>query len=148
MSETATVASIALYPSAATSATTAQSVSGAVQALTIFGVSLGLRPDILFAGFLGALASIVLLNSVPMAGSGGFSARMNNVIQRLFVALASAATAGYLAPLIESVIPVLSEAWLLGSAFVVGAGARILLQSFIKRYSSAVHADPNPPVNS
>ena len=40
----------------------------AVPTITAFGVPLGLRPDVLLAGFLGAMAAIALLNTVPSSG--------------------------------------------------------------------------------
>lgn len=143
MSEPTTAASIALYPSAGSGAfaglTPAAGVGSAVQVLTIAGVSLGLRPDFLIAGMLGAVVSIFLLNSVPLVGDG-FGARINNMAQRFGVVLCSAVTSGYLTPLVAStltVITTVSEAWLLGLAFVVGAGARAFLQRILKHYTDA-----------
>lgn len=140
MSDAATAAGIALYPSAgggALSGGSTMTVGGAVQILTIFGISLGLRPDVLVAGMLGAVASIFLLNSVPMVGEGVW-ARISNALQRFFVVISSAGTSGYLAPLITSLIP-MNQSWLMGTAFIVGAGARIMLQRFIQRYSDVIH---------
>lgn len=143
MSEAATTAaSIALYPSAGggvLSGGSSMTVGGAVQILTIFGVSLGLRPDFLVAGMLGAVASIFLLNSVPLEGAGVF-ARISNMVQRFFVVLSSSVTSGYLAPLMTAFVPSLSMELQLGSAFVIGAGARILLQRIIQRYSDALRS--------
>lgn len=110
-----------------------------MQILTIFGVSLGLRPDFLVAGMLGAVASIFLLNSVPMEGFGVL-ARISNMAQRFFVVLSSSVTSGYLAPLVTSLISAMNAELQLGVAFVIGAGARVLLQRIIQRYSDAIHA--------
>lgn len=53
-----------ITPAAATLA----SATAAVPTLVAFGVNLGLRPDVLVAGFAGALVAIVLLGSVPSDG--------------------------------------------------------------------------------
>lgn len=146
MSEAATTAAgIALYPSAGggvLSGGSSATVGGAVQILTIFGVSLGLRPDFLVAGMLGAVASIFLLNSVPLEGHG-VMARISNMLQRFFVVLSSSVTSGYMTPLSMAMIPTMGAELQLGVAFVVGAGARILLQRCIQRYSDAIHT-PKP----
>ena len=42
--------------------------TAATAVLTAFGVPLGLRVDLLIAGFAGALVAIVLLNTVPGTG--------------------------------------------------------------------------------
>lgn len=47
-----------------TTVATITTASVTVPALAAFGVSIGLRPDVLIAGFGGSLATIVLLNSV------------------------------------------------------------------------------------
>jgi len=146
MSDAATAAGIALYPAAGGGANL--SVGGAVQILTIFGVSLGLRPDFLIAGMLGAVASIFLLNSVPLEGQG-FGARLSNMFQRFFVVLSSAATAGYLSPLFAGLLSLNSD-WGMATAFLVGAGARILLLASINRLhgkidpATARKAPPTP----
>lgn len=136
MSETATAAGIALYPSSGAGAIAGLTPAGAVQVLTVAGVSFGLRPDFLIVGMLGAVASIFLLNSVPLVGDG-FGARLNNMVQRFCVVLSSAVTSGYLTPLVMSIIP-MNDTWVLGIAFLVGAGARVFLQRIIKRYSNAI----------
>ena len=42
--------------------------AGATSAITAFGVPLGLRADLLIAGFAGSLVAIILLNTVPGTG--------------------------------------------------------------------------------
>lgn len=155
MSAETAAAGVALYPSGSAAVGSGSSIAGLmagagsvpVPVLTILGVSLGLRPDILFAGFCGALVSILLLNSVPLVGEG-VSARISNTVQRLFVALSSSVSAGYLTPLIVSIIPAMSEPWVLGSAFVIGGGARVMLQNFIKRYAEAIYPEHRPAVSA
>lgn len=129
MSDAATAAGIALYPAAGSGVNL--SMGGAVQILTIFGVSLGLRPDYLIVGMLGAMASIFLLNSVPLEREG-FSARLSNMFQRFFVVVSSAVTAGYLAPLFVGLLRLETD-WAMATAFIVGAGARMFLLGSINR---------------
>ena len=104
----------------------------AVPALTIYGVALGLRADILLAGFLGAIAAIALLNSVPSTGDT-WRELIRTTFKRVFVALASAFTAGYLTP---ALLDHVSLATQLASAFVVGAGAQKMLAVAIERLAS------------
>ena len=52
-------------PSSTATAVTLVGTAVSTQALTAFGVPLGLRADVLLAGFLGSLIAIILLNTVP-----------------------------------------------------------------------------------
>lgn len=105
----------------------------AVPVLSIYGVSLGLRADILLAGFLGAVAAIALLNMVPSTGDT-WRELIRTTGRRVFVALASAVTAGYLAP---AFLPsAISPPSLLAFSFVVGAGAQKFLNMAIDKWSS------------
>ncbi|MES2972378.1 MAG: hypothetical protein V4757_02160 [Pseudomonadota bacterium] len=103
----------------------------AVPVLTIWGVSLGLRADVLLAGFMGAVAAIALLNTVPSTGDTWVEL-LRTTARRIGVALAGSVTAGYLAPAFmpESI----SVPSLLGCAFVVGAGAQKALNMAIDRW--------------
>ena len=105
--------------------------AASVPALNVFGVHLGLRPDVLFAGFSGSLVAIALLNSVPVSGDT-WSELLRTTLRRAFVALASSATAGYL-------VPVLSEhaaaSTTLASAFLVGAAAQKILVVSLAKFS-------------
>lgn len=114
-----------------TAAVTLAAGSIAVPALTIAGIPLGLRPDILLAGFAGSLVAIILLNSVPASGDT-WSALLRTTLRRIMVALASSLTAGYLAPM-ALLIAQLPDAMLLGSAFAVGGGAQRVLLSVLHR---------------
>lgn len=105
----------------------------AVPALTAFGVPLGLRADVLLAGFLGALAAIALLNSVPSSGDS-LRELLQTTLRRAFVAIASSVTAGYLAP--AALPDHLALASLLGIAFVVGAGAQKALAVAIVKFGN------------
>lgn len=108
-------------------------VSGvAVPTLAVFGMQLGLRADVLLAGFLGALVAIILLGTVP-GSSDTFKDLVKTTVRRVFVAVASSATAGYLVP---AMIDHLALPTLLASSFVVGAGAQRVLNVAIDKFGS------------
>lgn len=112
--------------------------SAVVPALTAFGVNLGLRPDVLVAGFAGALVAIVLLGSVPSEGDT-WQHLVRATFKRVAVSVASALTAGYLTPL-ALLLANVPESLLLGVAFAVGGGAQKVLRGVIDRL--------NPPPRS
>ena len=93
--------------------------------ITAFGVSLGLRVDVLIAGFAGALVAIILLNAVP-GSSDTWRELVRTTLRRMLVAMASSVTAGYLTPMF-AVPSIVGEPWQLGAAFVVGAFAQRML---------------------
>jgi hypothetical protein len=103
----------------------------AVAMLTAWGINLGLRPDVLVAGFAGALVAIVLLHSVPSEGDT-WQHLVRATFRRIAVALASSLTAGYTTPL-ALLMANLPDALLLGVAFAVGAGAQRILRGVIER---------------
>ncbi len=109
-------------------------------AITAFGVPLGLRADLLIAGFAGSLVAIILLNTVPSAGDT-WRELVRTTMRRMSVAFASARTAGYLSPLARLVAQ-LPESLLLGGAFAVGGGAQQVLMFAIKRLSGPTAATP------
>lgn len=111
---------------------TVMAATAAVPALTAFGVPLGLRPDVLVAGFSGALVAIILLGSVPAEGDT-WQHMIRTAFRRIFVALASSLTAGYLTPL-ALLLANLPDSLLLGLAFAVGGGAQRVLLSMINRF--------------
>lgn len=110
-----------------------------VPLLTAFGVPLGLRADVLLAGLLGALAAIVLLNTVPPTGDS-IKELLRTTARRIGVAVASAVTAGYLLPAVMNDGAALST--ILAGAFVVGAGAQKLLAVAIEKMSQRVEKLP------
>lgn len=114
-----------------TAAVTLAAGSIAVPALTVAGIPLGLRPEILIAGFSGALVAIILLNSVPSSGDT-WSELLRTTLRRMAFAIASSLTAGYLAPMIM-LIGQLPDAAQLGSAFAVGGGAQRVLLAVLRR---------------
>lgn len=117
-----------------TAVATVATAAATVPALTAFGVPLGLRPELLVAGFAGALVAIVLLNAVPGA-SDTWRELLRTTTRRIFAAVASSLTAGYLTPMLAAGVAI-SEPVLLGLAFAAGAGAQQLLRKAIARVSS------------
>lgn len=115
-----------------TAAATLVAQAAAVPVLTVAGISLGLRADVLLAGFAGAVAAMTLLNSVPATGD---TARelARTTFKRVGVSIGSAVTAGYTAPLVALIngIPI---PFILSVSFVVGAGAMQLLPWLIERF--------------
>ena len=127
-------------PATSAAAATIAAATAAVPVLTAFGIPLGLRPDVLIAGFAGALVAIVLLDTVP-AGGDTWPHLVRTTVRRILVALASSLTAGYLTPvvLLVSQIP---DALLLGAAFGTGGGAQKVLRSVIDRWNPGKAAAP------
>lgn len=105
-----------------------------VPMLTAFGVPLGLRADVLVAGLFGGFVAIILLNSVPSEGDT-WQHLISTTLERMFVAVASSLTAGYLTPLVLLFIN-LPDSFLLGVAFAVGVGALHVLQKLIAKIKS------------
>lgn len=101
--------------------------------LTLFGVPLGLRADLLIAGFFGSLVAIILLNSVP-GSADTWTELIRTTLRRMFVAVASSLTAGYLTPLVL-LMASLPDPLLLSAAFAVGGGAQKVLVFAISRAS-------------
>ena len=120
-------------PTTTTAGATIAAATAAVPMLTAFGVPLGLRPDVLVAGFAGALVAIVLLGSVPAEGDT-WRHLVSTTFRRIAVALASSLTAGYLTPL-TLLLANLPDSLLLGAAFAVGGGAQRVLLAGIRRIS-------------
>lgn len=128
---TTTAAGLATIAGGAASAT----------ALTVLGVPLGLRADLLIAGFAGSLVAIILLNAVP-GSSDTWAELLRTTVRRMLVACASSLTAGYLTPL-ALLVAQLPESLLLGAAFATGGGAQQVLMFAIKRLSGATAQTPN-----
>lgn len=111
-----------------------------VPVITAWGISLGLRADLLIAGFAGSLVAIVLLNSVPSSGDT-WQELIRTTLRRMMVAVASSLTAGYLTPL-AMLVAAMPEPLILGSAFAVGGGAQQVLMFMIRRFSGAPPGSP------
>lgn len=121
-------------PTSTTAAVTTIAAAGvSINVISAFGVSLGLRADLLIAGFFGSLVAIILLNSVPGTGDT-WQQLMRTTLRRMFVALASSLTAGYLTPL-AMLLANVPETLLLSAAFATGGGAQKVLAFVIKRLS-------------
>lgn len=126
-----------------TSIATLGTASVAVPAIAAFGVSLGLRPDVLIAGFGGSLVAIILLNTVPSGGDTWLHL-LRSSGRRMAVAGASSITAGYLTPL-ALLLANVPEPLLLSMAFVTGAFAQRALVSMARRLLPVEHpARPAP----
>ena len=118
---------------ASTASLTFVAASISVPVLTAFGVPLGLRADLLIAGFAGSLVAIILLNSVPGTGDT-WRELVRATVRRMFVAMASSLTAGYLTPL-ALLLANLPDPLVISAAFAVGGGAQQVLMFAIKRLS-------------
>lgn len=118
-----------------TAAATIASAMVSTSAITLLGIPLGLRADMLVAGFAGSLVSIILLNTVPPYGDT-WRDLMRTTVRRMFVSMASSLTAGYLTPMVMLAVA-LPDPLVMGAAFGTGAGAQKLLMSTIARLSAA-----------
>ena len=101
---------------------TLAAAGASIPMVTAFGVPLGLRADLLIAGFAGSIVAITLLNSVP-GSSDTWRELLRTTLRRMLVAIASSLTAGYLAPL-AMLLASLPDPLVLGGAFAVGGGAQ------------------------
>lgn len=112
-------------------ATTLIGTAAAVPILTLFGVSTGLRPDMLMAALAGSIAAMVFLNTVPSTGDTLLEL-FRTSIKRVFVSIASSVVGGYATPLFMLALTSPPDPVVLGTAFVVGAGAQTLLPKLIE----------------
>lgn len=119
--------------STAVAAATLAAAGASIPTLAILGVPLGLRVDVLIAGFAGSLVAIILLNTVPAVGDT-WQHLLRTTLRRMFVAIASSLTAGYLTPL-AMLIAALPDPLIIGCAFGVGGGAQQVLSFVIRRLS-------------
>lgn len=124
----------------AAAAATMAAAGVSIPMLTAFGVPLGLRADLLIAGFAGSLVAIVLLNSVPPTGDT-WRELIRLSVRRAMVAVCSALTAGYITPL-ALLLASVPDALMLSGAFAVGGGAQQVLMFAIRRFSGQVVATP------
>ncbi len=128
--------------STAAAVVTLAAAGASIPVLTVLGVPLGLRADLLIAGFAGGIAAIGLLNSVP--GTDDTWREMLRLgRRRVFVTVCSALTAGYSTPVLMP-FENISVSFLLGGAFIVGAGAQQVLAAAIKRFVKPDPAQPKP----
>lgn len=128
--------------STATAAITMAAGAVSIPVLTILGVPLGLRADLLIAGFSGGLVAIGLLNTVP-GTSDTWREMVRLGMRRAMVAICSALTAGYISPL-ALLIANVPPAMILGVAFAVGGGAQQVLTFIIRRLSGTPAPEAAP----
>ena len=129
--------------STAVGLSTVAAAAVSTSALTAFGVPLGLRADLLVAGFFGSLVAIVLLNTVP-GSTDTWMELVRTSVRRLGVAWASSITAGYMTPLLLLLANV-PESLLLSMAFLAGAGAQRVLIWCMRRYWPDAGGVATPP---
>lgn len=107
--------------------------TAAIPVLAIFGIPLGLRADLLLAGFFGAVAAMTLLNSVPSAGDT-FRDMLATSLRRIGVCIGSSVCSGYMVPLFISMGDIKMVGLDLAVAFVLGAGAQQILRATINKW--------------
>ena len=115
-----------------TATATLVAASIAVPAITAFGVPLGLRADLLIAGFAGSLVAIILMNTVPTTGDT-WRELIRVSLRRVSVACASSALAGYMTPLALLVANV-PDSMVLSMAFLLGVLGQKAIVWFERRY--------------
>lgn len=118
---------------------TLAAATATVPVITLFGVPLGLRPDVLIAGFAGALAAMALFNTVPGTGDTWWE-MVRTALRRMGVALTSSLTAGYLTPLALLMANV-PDSLLMAGAFVVGGSAQEIFARAIKLFRGKESAE-------
>lgn len=124
-----------------TSAASLALAATAIPVLTIAGVSLGLRADVLLAGFAGSVAAMALLNTVPSSGDGARTF-IRTSVKRLSVAVGSSVTAAYIAPLV-ALIHNVPDSLILSISFIAGAGAMRMLPWLIERFARGREPEGN-----
>ena len=124
----------------AAAVTTIAAATATIPVLTILGIPLGVPPETLIAGFFGGLVGVILLNTVPPSDSGAWAA-ICTAAHRMVVTFASSLTAGYVAPMFSGIIAVIPGVSpygaLLGSAFLVGAGAQRVMAKAVEKFAPA-----------
>lgn len=123
-------------PTTTLGAATLAATGTALPAIVAFGVPLGLRVDVLVAGFFGSLVAIILLNTVPSSGDTWLEL-LRTTLRRMFVTLASSLTAGYLTPIVVEVMH-MSVPMVVFLAFVVGAAAQKVLAASIRKMEGSI----------
>jgi len=115
--------------------------------LVVFGYALGLRADVLVAGFAGAVVALTFFNSVPSSGDT-LRHLVETTLWRMWWCLASSLTAGYMTPLmllLEGPQFRIPEQLMFSVAFVIGVGAQRLLGRFLQRAERQISgATPAP----
>lgn len=103
--------------------------------IVFLGYSLGVRADVLLAGFAGSLAALAFFDTVPSSGDT-WRELLRTTMRRLMVMLASSLTSGYITPLLmlaDGTQLRIPESLMLSVGFVAGAGAQHILARLIRR---------------
>ncbi len=109
--------------------------------LVVAGVSLGLQVDVLIAGLAGAVAAIVLLDTVPRSNDS-WRELVRSTGKRVSVAVVSAAVSGYLSPVAAAIVQALLPAAsadsngrtiALACALILGGGAQRIFKALVER---------------
>jgi NaMN:DMB phosphoribosyltransferase len=129
-------------PTTSAAAATLAVAAVTVPPLMVLGISTGLRPDMLLAGFFGSLAAMALLNTVPSSGDT-WRHMLRTTGRRVCNAGASAALAGYLGPSMLELAGI-PDRYALALAFVAGAGAQSVLQLAVARLANFTQ-NASPP---
>lgn len=110
-----------------------------VPQIVILGYAIGLRADVLLAGFAGSVVALAFFNTVPSTGDT-WRALLETTVKRMWWCLASALSAGYMTPLLMLLdgdklrIP---ESLMLSVAFLAGGGAQRIVGRWINRAETA-----------
>lgn len=115
--------------------------------IAIAGYAIGLRADVLVAGFAGSIVALTFFNSVPSTGDT-LRQLIQTTLWRMWWSLASSLTAGYIAPLLlllEGPRLQIPEQLLLPIAFLVGAGAQRIVGGLLTRAEKRIAAPPGGP---
>lgn len=136
MAEPTSTASSAVAIAAGAAGTAVLQVApAALPQIVIFGYAVGLRADVLLAGFAGAVVALSFFNTVPSTGDT-WRALLETSLRRMWWCLASALSSGYITPLmllLDGEKLRIPEALVLSTAFVVGGGAQRIVGRFINR---------------
>lgn len=104
--------------------------------IVVAGLAIGLRADVLLAGFFGSVVALAFFNAVPSTGDG-WQELLRTTCKRMAFCLASSVTAGYLTPLVllggNPTATALLGPLLLPMAFLVGVGAQGFLGRYLRR---------------
>lgn len=111
-----------------------QAAPAVVPSIVVLGYSIGLRADLLVAGFAGSVVALTFFNAVPSMGDT-WRQLLATTLWRMWWCLASSLTAGYLAPvllLLDGTRFQFPEQLVWSLSFLVGVGAQRVLGRFMR----------------
>ncbi len=120
---------MATEPISTTAGITFASGAATATAVQLLGVTLGLRPDLLFAGFIGVICAIFFLNAEPRS-EDTFADLLKTSLRRLLLIVVSVLAACFIAPVVPSFVTLSGGAETIverASAFIVGCFLQALL---------------------